>query len=87
MPSIEVWGPAVWTLFHTMAERVHENAYPFISNQLFVQIVRICKVLPCPDCSSDASNFLAKINISTFKTKTDFKNFICVLISEYQAEL
>ena len=76
MPSIEVWGPAVWTLFHTLAERVHENAYPFISNQLFAQIVKICKVLPCPDCSTDASIFLAKINISTFKSKTEFKNFI-----------
>lgn len=76
MPSLEVWGPAVWTLFHTLAERVHENAYPFIANQLFDQIVRICKVLPCPDCSTDASYFLAKINISTFKTKTEFKNFV-----------
>jgi hypothetical protein len=76
MPPIEVWGPAVWTLFHTLAERVHENAYPFISKQLFGQIVNICKVLPCPDCSTDASNFLAKINVNTLKTKTDFKNFI-----------
>jgi len=79
MPAIEVWGPAVWTLFHTLAERVHENAYPFISNQLFLQIVRICKVLPCPDCSTDASIFLAKINISTIKTKTEFKNFVYLI--------
>jgi len=76
MPSLEVWGPAVWTLFHTLAERVHEDAYPFIARQLFEQIVRICKVLPCPDCSTDASNFLANINVSTLKTKTDFKNLI-----------
>jgi hypothetical protein len=76
MPAIEVWGPAVWTLFHTLAERVHEDAYPFISAQLFNQIVQICKVLPCPDCSTDASIFLKKINISTIKTKTDFKNLI-----------
>ena len=76
MPSLEVWGPAVWTLFHTLAERVHEDAYPYISNQLFTQIIRICKVLPCPDCSTDASIFLAKVIISTLKSKTDFKNFI-----------
>ena len=76
MPSLEVWGPAVWTLFHTLAERVHEDAYPFIAKELFGQIVRICNVLPCPDCSTDASNFLAKITISTLKTKTDFKNLI-----------
>jgi hypothetical protein len=76
MPAIEVWGPAVWTLFHTLAERVHEDAYPFIATKLFDQIVQICKVLPCPDCSTDASIFLKKINISTIKTKTDFKNLI-----------
>jgi len=76
MSPIEVWGPAVWTLFHTLAERVSEQAYPIIANHLFSQIVKICKVLPCPDCATDASNFLAKINISTLKTKTDFKNMI-----------
>ena len=76
MPSLEVWGPAVWTLFHTLAERVHEDAYPFIAKQLFEQIVRICKVLPCPDCSTDASIFLTKINVSTLKTKREFKNLI-----------
>jgi hypothetical protein len=76
MPPLEIWGPAVWTLFHTIAERVNENAYPIIANQLFAQIVRICKVLPCPDCATDASNFLSKIKITDLKTKTEFKNMI-----------
>jgi len=76
MSPIEVWGPAVWTLFHTMAEKVSEQSYPIIANQLFSQIVKICKVLPCPDCASDASNFLAKINIVNLKTKTSLKNMI-----------
>ena len=74
MSPPEVWGPAVWTLFHTLTERVSEHAYPFISAQLFSQIVRICKFLPCPECSLDATNFLAKVNISNLKTKTEFKN-------------
>jgi len=76
MPSLEVWGPAVWTLFHTLAERVSEQAYPLIASQLFGQITKICKVLPCPDCATDASHFLAKVNISTLKTKTEFKHFV-----------
>jgi len=74
MSPPEVWGPAVWTLFHTLSERVREQAYPFIAKQLFAQIVSICKYLPCPDCSSDASIFLAKVNVSDLKTKTEFKN-------------
>ena len=76
MSPPEIWGPPVWTLFHTLAERVSENAYPFIAKNLFLQMVNICKVLPCPDCSNDATKFLANIKISDFKTKTEFKNFI-----------
>ncbi len=74
MSPPEVWGPAVWTLFHTLAEKINEEAYPYISVHLFKMITRICKFLPCPDCSIDASNFLAKIKMSDLKTKTDFKN-------------
>ena len=76
MPPIEVWGPAVWRLFHTLAERVNEQLYPVIANQLFAQIVSICKVLPCPDCAIDATHFLSKIKINEYKTKTDFKNLL-----------
>ena len=36
--------------------------------------MRICKFLPCPDCSNDASIFLAKIKLSDMKNKTEFKN-------------
>ena len=74
MSPPEVWGPAVWTLFHTLGEKINEEAYPYVSNELFKLIVRICKFLPCPECSTDASNFLAKIKMSELKTKADFKN-------------
>jgi hypothetical protein len=74
MSPPEVWGPAIWTLFHTLAERITEEAYPHVSPQLFKMIVRICKFLPCPECSMDATNFLAKIKMSELKTKLDFKN-------------
>jgi hypothetical protein len=74
MSPPEVWGPAVWTLFHTLAEKVSDQAFPFIKVQLFAQIRRICGFLPCPECSADATNFLAKVNINDIKTKVDFRN-------------
>ena len=74
MSPPEVWGPAVWTLFHTLAEKVTEQAYPFVKVQLFGQIRRICAFLPCPECSADATNFLAKVNVNDLKTKIDFRN-------------
>jgi hypothetical protein len=76
MSPPEVWGPAVWTLFHTLIEKLNTDAYAFVINSMFNIIVRICKYLPCPDCSNDASNFLAKINLNNIKTKTEFKNMI-----------
>jgi sulfur relay (sulfurtransferase) DsrC/TusE family protein len=74
MSQPEVWGPAVWRLFHTLSERLNDNAYNALSRQLFGFFVRICKFLPCPDCSNDASIFLAKIRFSDIKNKIEFKN-------------
>ena len=74
MSPPEVWGPAVWRLFHTLSERLNDNAYNALSPQLFGFFVRICKFLPCPDCSNDASIFLAKIRFSDIKNKIEFKN-------------
>jgi len=76
MSPPEVWGPAVWTLFHTLIEKMNTNAYPYVIHSTFGMIVRICRVLPCPDCSRDASKFLAKINLKDYKTKNEFKNML-----------
>jgi hypothetical protein len=76
MSPPEVWGPAVWTLFHTLVEKLNPNAYNKIAGSFFAMIVQICRVLPCPECSRDASGFLAKINLNNYKTKDEFKNMI-----------
>ena len=74
MSPIEVWGPAVWALFHTLSAKINDDAYVYVSPSLFKMIVNICKFLPCPECAVDASNFLAKIKLSELKTKTDLIN-------------
>jgi len=73
MSPPEVWGPPIWTLFHCLAEKIHPDAYPTTVHSMFAIIKQICKVLPCPECSQDATNFLGKINISNYKTKHDFR--------------
>jgi len=67
------WGPPIWTLFHTLAEKIHEDKFSTLGHQLFILIKKICKVLPCPDCSMHASTFLAKINFAHIKTKSNFR--------------
>lgn len=86
MSPPEVWGPAVWIFLHTLSGRINENAYPYLKNQLFSIIVAVCKVLPCPDCSNDASKFLAKININDIKTKTEFKNMLYLFHNKVNAK-
>jgi hypothetical protein len=76
MSPPEVWGPPVWRLFHTLIEKMNPNAYTHVINSMFNMIVAICKFLPCPECSADASNFLAKIDLKNYKTKDEFKNML-----------
>ena len=76
MSPPEVWGPAVWRLFHTLIEKMNPELYSHVIGSTFGMIVQICKVLPCPECSKDASSFLAKINLKDYKTKDEFKNML-----------
>jgi Erv1 / Alr family len=78
MPPPEIWGPPVWTFFHTLAENIDEENFLNLKNSLFNIIRRICTFLPCPDCSQHAIHFLAKININKIKNKTEFKNMLYV---------
>jgi len=86
MPPPEVWGPAVWTLFHTLAEKINVNAYPAVFPSLFNTIIKISKYLPCPECASDASNFLAKVKASELQTKESLKALLCVFHNTVNAK-
>ena len=78
MSPPEVWGPPIWTFFHKLAENINENHYNKLKNQLFFYIKRICSLLPCPECSKDATLFLAKIDINKLGHKNDFKKLIYI---------
>jgi hypothetical protein len=68
------WGPPVWTLFHTLIEKINPEHYHNIAPQLYSHFVKICKFLPCPECSEDATKFLAKLTPTNYENKTSFKN-------------
>jgi hypothetical protein len=78
MSPPEVWGPPIWTFFHTLAENINEDVFPKIKFSLFHQIKKICTLLPCPDCSQDAIRFLIKVDINKLNTKNDFINMLYV---------
>jgi hypothetical protein len=70
MSPPEVWGPAVWTLFHTLAEKINEENNTALVQQAFGFIKRICAFLPCPECSKDATLYLQRVKQSEIKTRT-----------------
>jgi len=79
MPPLAVWGPPIWNLIHTLAEKIKDDQYPLLGQQLTNHIIRICSYLPCPDCSSHAKTFFSKSPKNAFLTKKHFKESMFVL--------
>lgn len=67
--SPQVWGPSIWTLFHTFAEKINESDYSKIGLELYGYIRQICGYLPCPECSQHATRFLASVKTDNVRTK------------------
>lgn len=76
--NINIWGPACWNLFHTLAEKIKEDHFPIVGKQLYSQILLICQNLPCNDCSDHAKLFLSKVHLNNLNTKNDLKNLLYV---------
>ena len=71
----KIWGPATWSLFHIIGEKIETNNYNDIQNALkIIQI--ICNNLPCPDCTRDAIATLSKYNLKKIVSKEDLKLFL-----------
>lgn len=70
------WGAPTWYLFHTIAEKVREESFPSIRNELLNIILTICTNLPCPDCAGHASKYIKGINFDTIVTKQDLKDML-----------
>jgi len=68
MSPPEVWGPPIWTLFHALSSQLNN---PDLIKPLFMYIQRICRFLPCPECSEDATTFLRNVRLTDLKTVED----------------
>jgi hypothetical protein len=73
-----IWGPIIWSFFHTLVEKINDEYFHIIGFRTFNIIKQICKHLPCPDCSMHATQFLSKINFNHIKTKNDFKSLMYI---------
>jgi hypothetical protein len=72
------WGPPTWIFLHTLAEKIKEESYPTIGRQLIHNIIHICGLLPCPDCSAHAKKFWSNVTINNVQKKKDLIDLLYV---------
>ena len=72
------WGQPIWFFFHTIAQKVKDESFPIIRQELLGHIYNICSNLPCPTCSAHAKEYFKGINFNTIQTKDDLKNMLFV---------
>lgn len=73
----KIWGPPVWIFLHTFSVNISEYGYSQIGAQFYSYLTRICRQLPCPECSEHATKFISKVNPKNLKTKYDMANMLC----------
>jgi hypothetical protein len=73
----KIWGPPVWIFLHTFSVNISEYGYSQIGLQFYSYVTRICRQLPCPECSEHATKFISKVNPGILKTKYDMANMLC----------
>jgi hypothetical protein len=70
-PKKMKWGEPTWFLFHSLAQKVKDEHFAIVKNELINTIYTICKNLPCPMCATHATQFMNSVNFSTIQNKKD----------------
>tara|TARA_B100000282_G_C31698729_1_gene475146 strand:- start:236 stop:844 length:609 start_codon:yes stop_codon:yes gene_type:complete len=70
------WGRATWFLFHSLAEKIKDEYFLQLKNQLCNHIYRICNGLPCMLCQNHAVEYMKNVNFNNIRTKTDLKKML-----------
>lgn len=74
--DVMTWGRATWFLFHSLAEKVKDEYFIQIKQELCNQIYRICTSLPCLLCQKHAVEYMSNVNFKSIKTKEDLKKML-----------
>lgn len=74
MVSKNVWGPAVWYLFHTLSFKMREEHFHQLKDELLGHFISICGNLPCPECAQHAQQELKHLD----KSKITNKKELCI---------
>lgn len=75
--NLMTWGNPTWTFLHTLVEKVKDEHFSKLRNELLKNIYIICTNLPCPECSMHSKKYLNSVNFNTITTKTQLKHMLC----------
>ena len=68
------WGRPIWTFFHVMAQKVKPEYFNLVIKEFLRFVSLICSTLPCPICSTHATEYMRSINFNNIRTKDDLIN-------------
>jgi hypothetical protein len=74
LPKPMKWGEPTWFFFHTIAQKVKPESFPFIREELLNLCFSICVNLPCSICAKHAKEYMTKINYLSVNSKEEFKS-------------
>ena len=74
--SQKEWGNITWLLFHSLAEKIDDNSFSIVKDQLIYFIKYTCENLPCPICANHATETLKSGNINLINKKSDLIEFL-----------
>ena len=70
------WGAPTWMFMHTLVAHVRPESYSIMKQPMLDFIRRIASVLPCPDCSAHATEYLRNIDTRRLPTKESFTDML-----------
>jgi hypothetical protein len=76
MPPPSVWGPPIWTFFHVLSCKVKEDKFTQFIKSWHPLMIKICGLLPCPECSQHATQFLGRVNLKDVPNKETYMNLL-----------
>lgn len=82
-----LWGPAIWYMLHTTAEKIKEESFKSLKGVLLKHIYSICSNLPCPTCSTHAVQYLKKVDLNKIHTKEDLKKMLFLFHNDVNKRL
>jgi len=70
-PTTDLWGPLLWTLLHSLSEKVGSGAALFVEDEkqrwIFL-LTNLATIIPCRECKAHAIEWIAAHPTADFKS-------------------